>query len=89
MVVLKPRVSKALKTPLSSCLFLEMGSMLSIEPKNRGKGDDLFLLNLLTTCLNVSKYPASHDRLHPPQRLVKGSITEMGSANFLKNRSWK
>ena len=56
--VLKPRVSKALKTPLSSCLFLEMGSMLSIDPKNSGKGDDLFLLNLLTTCLKVSKYPA-------------------------------
>lgn len=50
-------MSNALKTPLKSCLFLEMGSILSMEPKNKGKGEDLFLLSLFTTCLNVSRYP--------------------------------
>lgn len=39
-----------------------MGSMASMEGKTRGRGEDLFLLSLLMTCLKVSRYPPSQDR---------------------------
>lgn len=55
-----------------------MGSIVSIEANTKGRGDDLFLLSLLTTCLKVSRYPAYSDdyilridwSMVPLQRLV-------------------
>lgn len=38
---------------------MEMASIESIEGKTSGRGEDLFLLSLLITCLKVSRYPNS------------------------------
>lgn len=50
-------MSNNLKTCFKIGLFLEMAYMAYTFGKNKGKGDDLFLLSLLITCLKVSRYP--------------------------------
>lgn len=56
------------------------------EQRQRGRLVFIQFVNHLFERLQI---PCISLPLHPPQRLVRGSTTDMGYANFLKNLSWK
>ena len=80
----KPRLSKTLNTCLSKALFFDIDSIESTLGNTKGKGEDLFLLSLLMTCLKVYRYPTiSHD-VTPTTKVGKWTDDADGFIQFFE-----